>query len=48
MEKLLQFKPEIKLKEGLLELTQWAKNNNWGAIDLFDKALGELKEKNLA
>jgi dTDP-L-rhamnose 4-epimerase len=48
MEKLLHFKPEISLNEGLPELAQWAKNHNWGAIDLFDKALGELKEKNLA
>ncbi len=46
--KLLEFKPTIGLHEGLTELAEWAKTHDWGAIDLFEKALEELKEKHLA
>ena len=47
-QKLLNFKPSITLHEGLTELEGWAKTHGWDAIDLFDKALEELKEKQLA
>ena len=47
-QKLLNFKPTITLQEGLTELAGWAKTHGWDAIDLFDKALKELKEKQLA
>jgi len=46
--KLLNFQPSLTLKEGLTELAEWAKTHDWGAIDLFEKALKELKEKHLA
>jgi dTDP-L-rhamnose 4-epimerase len=45
---LLNFKPAIILQDGLSELSQWAKTHGWGAVDLFEKALKELKEKRLA
>lgn len=45
---LLNFKPDIILQDGLSELSQWAKTHGWGAVDLFEKALKELKEKQLA
>lgn len=45
---LLNFTPDIILQDGLSELSQWAKTHGWGAIDLFEKALKELKEKHLA
>jgi hypothetical protein len=32
----------------LTELTEWAKTHGWGAVDLFEKALKELREKHLA
>ena len=45
---LLNFKPTITLKNGLTELTEWAKTHGWGAVDLFEKALNELSERKLA
>jgi dTDP-L-rhamnose 4-epimerase len=48
MAKLLNFEPKISLKTGLTELEEWATAHGWGAKDLFEKALGELKEKKLA
>ena len=45
---LLNFKSNISLQYGLEELSKWAKKNGWDAIDLFEKALKELKEKQLA
>jgi dTDP-L-rhamnose 4-epimerase len=45
--KLLDFKPTISLKDGLTELSEWAKTSRWGAVDLFERALKELKEKHL-
>jgi dTDP-L-rhamnose 4-epimerase len=45
---LLEFVPSISIKEGLIELTYWAKEHKWGAIDLFEKSLKELEEKKLA
>ena len=47
-QKLLNFKPTTTLQEGLTELASWAKTHGWDAIDLFEKALKELKEKQLA
>ena len=47
-QKLLNFKPAVSLQEGLTELAEWAKTHDWGATDLFEKALKELKEKQLA
>ena len=44
---LLGFKPEIQLKEGLAELVEWAKAHGWGSADHFDRALGELEEREL-
>jgi len=46
--KLLNFKPTINLEDGLTELAEWAKTYDWGAVDLFEKALKELREKHLA
>jgi len=47
-QKLLNYKPSITLKKGLTELSQWAETHGWAAIDLFEKALKELKKKDLA
>lgn len=47
-QKLLNFKPNINLQIGLNELAEWVKTHGWGATDLFEKALKELKEKKLA
>lgn len=44
---LLGFEPKIKLEDGLVELAEWGKAHGWGAVDLFDKSLEELKEKQL-
>jgi len=45
---LLDYYPQQDLKRGLKELTEWAKEHKWNAIDLFEKALKELKERRLA
>jgi dTDP-L-rhamnose 4-epimerase len=45
---LLGFKSTISLQNGLGELADWAKAHGWGAVDLFEKALKELKERHLA
>lgn len=47
-QELLNFKPTTTLQEGLSELAEWGITHGWNATDLFDKALNELKEKNLA
>jgi len=44
---LLNFKPTINLRDGLVELAEWAKTNRWGAVDLFNKALDELASRQL-
>jgi len=44
----LGFQAKIGLEEGLSELSQWAKDQGWGAADLFDRALGELKQRGLS
>jgi dTDP-L-rhamnose 4-epimerase len=46
--KLLNFEPSISLESGLTKLADWGKTQGWGAIDLFEKALKELREKRLA
>jgi dTDP-L-rhamnose 4-epimerase len=46
-QKLLGFEPSIPLREGLADLAEWGKTHGWGAVDLFEKALNELKEKRL-
>ena len=48
MQKLLNFKPTISLRDGLTELTKWAKRHGWASIDLFNKALDELRSRKLA
>ncbi len=45
---LLGFQAQVSFRSGLAELTDWAKTHNWGSVDLFEKALTELKEKQLA
>ncbi|MCP8319494.1 MAG: SDR family NAD(P)-dependent oxidoreductase [archaeon] len=45
-EELLDFTPNIGLKEGLIELSSWVRTQRL-TIDIFDKALKELKEKHL-
>jgi len=47
-QKLLNFQPSVNLQDGLKELTKWAETHEWGVVDLFEKALSELKEKHLA
>lgn len=47
-QKLLNFKPIINLDHGLHELSEWAQTNNWGAVDLFENSLKELRERHLA
>jgi len=46
-QRLLDFKPAIALQDGLAELASWVKTHE-RAIDLFEKALQELKERRLA
>jgi dTDP-L-rhamnose 4-epimerase len=46
--KLLNFTPDIDFKDGLRELVQWGKSHGWGAVDLFEKSLQELKKRRLA
>jgi dTDP-L-rhamnose 4-epimerase len=48
VQKLLNFKPAVTLENGLTELAHWAKTHGWAALDIFEKALRELKEKRLA
>jgi len=48
MNKLLNFKPTKNLRDGLTELSEWAKAHRWGAMDLFDKSLDELTSRKLA
>lgn len=44
---LLGFKPSIELKQGLMELTEWAKLHSWESVDLFEKSLKELTKMRL-
>jgi dTDP-L-rhamnose 4-epimerase len=45
---VLGFEAKIDLREGLADLAKWGKTRGWGTVDLFDKALEELKQKGLA
>jgi len=45
--KLLNFEPTNSLEDGLTELAGWARTHDWGTVDLFKKALKELREKHL-
>lgn len=46
-QKILNFKPNITLWERLTELAKWAQTKKWETVDLFEKALEELKRKHL-
>jgi len=39
--------PTVSLDEGLAELIEWARTSPDGAVDMFDRALAELKQKGL-
>ena len=43
----LGFAPKVTLDEGFGELIEWAKSSPDMAVDFFDRALDELKEKGL-
>ena len=45
--KLLNYEPSISLEDGLTKLAEWAKTQGWATTDLFEKALKELRERNL-
>jgi len=45
--RLLEFEPTVSLQDGLIELIGWAKAERWGVVDLFEKTLEELREKEL-
>jgi len=43
----LGFAPKVSLEQGFGELIEWAKSSPEGAVDLFDRALDELRAKGL-
>ena len=43
----LGFAPKVSLETGFAELIEWARTTPDVAVDFFDKALGELKDKGL-
>jgi dTDP-L-rhamnose 4-epimerase len=43
----LGYAPKVSLDEGMSELIAWARSADDGAVDLFDRALDELREKGL-
>jgi dTDP-L-rhamnose 4-epimerase len=45
---LLGFSAEVSLREGLPELVSWGRSHGWGALDLFERSLQELKQKQLS
>ncbi len=45
--KTLGFAPRVSLEQGFSELIEWAKTSPDGAVDFFDQALDELKQKGL-
>jgi len=47
-QKLLEYRPAVRLEDGLLELMSWARTYGKLGVDLFDRALDELKERRLA
>ncbi|MGQ9514748.1 MAG: NAD-dependent epimerase/dehydratase family protein [Thermoproteota archaeon] len=44
---LLGFEASHILKQGLMELVQWARQQNWGAANTFDKSLADLEKRSL-
>ncbi len=42
---LLGYSPSVTLREGLEELAEWAKANQWHAADTFDQAMEELLKR---
>ncbi|MEM2909606.1 MAG: NAD-dependent epimerase/dehydratase family protein [Nitrososphaerota archaeon] len=46
-ERLLGFKAEHDLYDGLKELAEWGKLHGWSAMDLFEKSLEELRTRGL-
>lgn len=45
--KLLGYSPQVNIREGLMELTDWAKNAGWETVDLFEQAMRELEQRKL-
>ena len=43
----LGFEPVVPFEEGMAELIEWARRDPSMAVDLFDQALGELRDKGL-
>ncbi|MEW6319617.1 MAG: NAD-dependent epimerase/dehydratase family protein [Acidobacteriota bacterium] len=43
----LEFEPAVRFEDGIAELVEWTKRNPEGSADLFDKALGELRQHGL-
>jgi dTDP-L-rhamnose 4-epimerase len=43
----LGFQPKVSFEQGMSELIAWAKQSPDGATDMFEKALGELRDKGL-
>jgi len=43
----LGFAPKVSLEQGFSELIEWAKTTPDVAVDFFDRALDELKQKGL-
>jgi dTDP-L-rhamnose 4-epimerase len=43
----LGYAPRVPLERGFAELIEWAKQSPDGAVDFFDRALDELKNKGL-
>lgn len=41
------YEPSVSLEDGLREVAKWARAHEWGATDLFEKALRELKQRQL-
>jgi dTDP-L-rhamnose 4-epimerase len=43
----LGFTPRVSLEQGFAELIEWARSSPDGAVDMFDRALDELRQKGL-
>jgi len=44
---LLGYEPTVSITDGLNELVEYGKANNWASVDLFEKSLRELEERKL-
>jgi len=40
--KLLGYEPKISIEKGFRDLTIWAKEHNWQAIDCFDESIQKM------